>query len=353
MAYDKFKILNSSAVPLNIDNVDTDQIIPARFLKATERIGFGDNLFRDWRYKSDGSPVESFPLNNKKYTGKILVAGKNFGCGSSREHAVWAIYDKGFRVVVSSFFADIFKNNCLNIGVLPIQVTESFLLEIFSRIEKDPDSVFEVNLENQEATITMDKHIDIVELQKSLASKYTITQKEIKNVFTSTQSSSFEIEEEKSKLQQLKPLLLIIFYIASASVLLNYKNWSWSEFMLDFMGLFYIVFSFFKMLDLKGFPESFRMYDPLAKRVPFYGKVYPFIETALGLMFLMRFEINIALIITLIVLGITTIGVTKTLLDKKSIRCACLGTALKLPMTEATFIENAIMIVMATLMLIN
>ena len=217
----------------------------------------------------------------------------------------------------------------------------------------DDVSDVEVNLENQEATITMDKHIDIVELQKSLASKYTITQKEIKNVFTSTQSSSFEIEEEKSKLQQLKPLLLIIFYIASASVLLNYKNWSWSEFMLDFMGLFYIVFSFFKMLDLKGFPESFRMYDPLAKRVPFYGKVYPFIETALGLMCLMRFEINIALIITLIVLGITTIGVTKTLLDKKSIRCACLGTALKLPMTEATFIENAIMIVMATLMLIN
>ena len=153
MAYDKFKILNSSAVPLNIDNVDTDQIIPARFLKATERIGFGDNLFRDWRYKSDGSPVESFPLNNKKYRGKILVAGKNFGCGSSREHAVWAIYDNGFRVVVSSFFADIFKNNCLNIGVLPIQVTESFLLEIFSRIEKDPDSVFEVNLENQEFII--------------------------------------------------------------------------------------------------------------------------------------------------------------------------------------------------------
>jgi len=154
MAYDKFKILNSSAVPLNIDNVDTDQIIPARFLKATERIGFGDNLFRDWRYKSDGSPVESFPLNNKKFTGKILVGGKNFGCGSSREHAVWAIYDKGFRVVVSSFFADIFKNNCLNIGVLPIQVTESFLLEIFSQIEKNPNSVFEVNLENQEFIIT-------------------------------------------------------------------------------------------------------------------------------------------------------------------------------------------------------
>ena len=154
MAYDKFKILNSSAVPLNIDNVDTDQIIPARFLKATERIGFGDNLFRDWRYKSDGSTIESFPLNNKKYKGKILVAGKNFGCGSSREHAVWAIYDNGFRAVVSSFFADIFKNNCLNIGVLPVQVTDSFLSQIFYQIEKDPDSIFEVNLENQEFTIS-------------------------------------------------------------------------------------------------------------------------------------------------------------------------------------------------------
>ena len=153
MAYDKFKILNSSAVPLKIDNVDTDQIIPARFLKATERIGFGDNLFRDWRYNSDGSLVESFPLNNKKYKGNILVAGKNFGCGSSREHAVWAIYDNGFRAVVSSFFADIFKNNCLNIGVLPVQVSDSFLTEIFSQIEKNSDSIFEINLENQEFII--------------------------------------------------------------------------------------------------------------------------------------------------------------------------------------------------------
>jgi len=126
MAYDKFNILNSSAVPLNIDNVDTDQIIPARFLKATERKGFGENLFKDWRYNSDGTTIDSFPLNNKTYNGRILVAGKNFGCGSSREHAVWAIYDYGFRAVVSSFFADIFKNNCLNIGVLPIQVSEEF-----------------------------------------------------------------------------------------------------------------------------------------------------------------------------------------------------------------------------------
>ena len=153
MAYDKFNILNSTAVPLNIDNVDTDQIIPARFLKATERKGFGDNLFRDWRFNSDDSPVESFPLNNNKYEGKILVAGKNFGCGSSREHAVWAIYDYGFRAVVSSFFADIFKNNCLNIGVLPIQVSESFLAEIFSEIDGNPRNNFEINLQNQEFEI--------------------------------------------------------------------------------------------------------------------------------------------------------------------------------------------------------
>ena len=153
MAYDKFNILNSTAVPLNIDNVDTDQIIPARFLKATERKGFGDNLFRDWRYDSNDSLVDSFPLNNKKFQGKILIAGKNFGCGSSREHAVWAIYDYGFRAVVSSFFADIFKNNCLNIGVLPIQVSEPFLAEIFSEIDKNSKSNFEINLENQDFKI--------------------------------------------------------------------------------------------------------------------------------------------------------------------------------------------------------
>ena len=216
----------------------------------------------------------------------------------------------------------------------------------------DHVSEVSVNLEKGEAEVKMNKHISTDILQKALPEKYTLSEKNEKNVFASSSMSAMPMEEEKSKLQQLKPLLLIIFYIATASILLHYKDWRWNAFMLDFMGLFYIVFSFFKMLDLKGFPESFRMYDPLAKRVPFYGKVYPFIETALGLMFLMRFEINIALIITLIVLGITTIGVTKTLLDKKSIRCACLGTALKLPMTEATFIENAIMIVMASLMLI-
>jgi copper chaperone CopZ len=211
----------------------------------------------------------------------------------------------------------------------------------------------DINLEKGEAEVTMDSHIDTQILKQALPEKYTLTEQKEKNIFNSAQSSDMRMEEGKSKLQQLKPLLLIIFYIAAASILLHYKNWSTSAFMLDFMGLFYIVFSFFKMLDLKGFPESFRMYDPLAKQVPVYGKIYPFIETALGLMFLMRFEVNIALIVTLVVLGITTIGVVKTLLDKKAIQCACLGTALKLPMTEATFIENAIMIVMATLMLIN
>ena len=153
MAYDKFNIINSSAVPLNIDNVDTDQIIPARYLKATERKGFGDNLFRDWRYNSNNEIIKNFPLNNEDYSGRILVAGKNFGCGSSREHAVWAIYDYGFRAVVSSFFADIFKNNCLNIGVLPVQISEDFLDELFSEVERDNNSQFEINLPKQSISI--------------------------------------------------------------------------------------------------------------------------------------------------------------------------------------------------------
>ena len=153
MAYDKFNIIKSSAVPLNIDNVDTDQIIPARYLKATERKGFGDNLFRDWRYNSSNEIIKDFPLNNEDYSGRILVAGKNFGCGSSREHAVWAIYDYGFRAVVSSFFADIFKNNCLNIGVLPVQISEDFLDELFSEVERDNNSQFEINLPKQSISI--------------------------------------------------------------------------------------------------------------------------------------------------------------------------------------------------------
>ncbi|MGC6480444.1 MAG: 3-isopropylmalate dehydratase small subunit [Flavobacteriaceae bacterium] len=149
MAYDKFNILTSSAVPLPIENVDTDQIIPARFLKATERKGFGDNLFRDWRYDQDGNPKNDFVLNNEAYSGKILVGGKNFGSGSSREHAAWAVYDYGFRCVVSSFFADIFRNNCLNIGVLPVQVSPAFLADIFEEIEKDAQTQLVVDLPQQ------------------------------------------------------------------------------------------------------------------------------------------------------------------------------------------------------------
>lgn len=153
MAYDIFTVLESTAVPLPIENVDTDQIIPARFLKATERKGFGDNLFRDWRYNSDDSPKKEFVLNNPTYSGKILVGGKNFGSGSSREHAAWAVYDYGFRCVVSSFFADIFKNNCLNIGVLPVQVSPEFLDEIFKAIEADPNATLTVDLPNQKISL--------------------------------------------------------------------------------------------------------------------------------------------------------------------------------------------------------
>ncbi len=153
MAYDKFNVLKSTAVPFPIENVDTDQIIPARFLKATERKGFGDNLFRDWRYNSDDTPKEDFVLNNSTYSGQILVGGKNFGSGSSREHAAWAVYDYGFRCVISSFFADIFRNNCLNIGVLPVQVSPDFLHQIFEAIEADPKATFEVDLPSQKVTI--------------------------------------------------------------------------------------------------------------------------------------------------------------------------------------------------------
>lgn len=146
---EKFKTIISSAVPLPIEDVDTDQIIPARFLKATERKGFGDNLFRDWRYNPDGSPKADFPLNNTNYSGSIIVGGKNFGSGSSREHAGWAIADYGFKVVVSSFFADIFKGNCLNLGILPIQVSEEFLTTIFAEIENNNSAEFKVDLDNQ------------------------------------------------------------------------------------------------------------------------------------------------------------------------------------------------------------
>lgn len=208
-----------------------------------------------------------------------------------------------------------------------------------------------VNLENAEVTVKTSEHISIETLQKALSDKYQISENEEINVFKST--SDLKTEEKKSDLKQLFPLFLIFGYIIIAAILLNNNPWDSNGFMLDFMGLFYVVFSFFKLLDLKGFPESFKMYDPLAKVVPVYGWVYPFIEVALGFMFLMRIQISIALVVTLVVLGITTVGVTKTLLDKKTIQCACLGTALKLPMTKATFIENSIMIVMAVILLFN
>jgi 3-isopropylmalate/(R)-2-methylmalate dehydratase small subunit len=146
---EKFKQLDSTAVPLPMENVDTDQIIPARFLKATTREGFGDNLFRDWRYDNEGHPKRDFVLNNPTYKGQVLVAGNNFGCGSSRAHAAWALYDYGFRVVVSSFFADIFKGNALNNGLLPVQVSDEFLHQLFEAIEENAEVVLSIDLENQ------------------------------------------------------------------------------------------------------------------------------------------------------------------------------------------------------------
>jgi len=205
-----------------------------------------------------------------------------------------------------------------------------------------------VDLEKAEAEIVMEQHIPLTVFEEALPDKYTISEKTNEKAT----GSSIAIPAEVSEWKQLFPLFLIFGYITVAAVLLNHNPFELHGFMLDFMGLFYIVFSFFKMLDLKGFPESFRMYDPLAKEVAVYAIIYPFLETALGLMFLLRFEIGIALIATVIILGITTIGVIKVLLDKKSIQCACLGTALKLPMTKATFIENSVMIVMAAYMLV-
>ncbi|KAA3623188.1 MAG: heavy metal transporter [Flavobacterium sp.] len=206
-----------------------------------------------------------------------------------------------------------------------------------------------VDLSKGEAEITMSSHVETSVLQKALDDKYRITEKKTTSIFGTNETS--ELDTQKSKFQQLQPLFIIFGYILVAAVLLNYSNWDTTGFMLDFMGLFFIVFSFFKILDLRGFPSSFQMYDPLAKVFTPYAWSYPFIEIVLGLMFLMRYEVNIALIVTLVILGITTVGVLRTLLSKKTITCACLGTALKLPMTEATFIENAIMIIMAVYMI--
>jgi 3-isopropylmalate/(R)-2-methylmalate dehydratase small subunit len=169
MAYDKFTLLKSTAVPLPSENVDTDQIIPARFLKVTERVGFGDNLFRDWRYDVEGNPKKDFVLNDSTYSGKILVVGRNFGSGSSREHAVWALYDYGFRAVVSSFFADIFKNNCLNIGVLPVTISVAFADKLFVAIASNPETEIEIDLPAQKITLLStgeSESFEIIEYKK-------------------------------------------------------------------------------------------------------------------------------------------------------------------------------------------
>ena len=202
-----------------------------------------------------------------------------------------------------------------------------------------------------ELTLSLNKSVNLKLLQHVIPEKYIINE-EIPFRETLNEINS-ESTYKETKLKQLKPLFLILFYITSASILLNFGDWNWNDFMLDFMGLFFIIFSFFKMLDLKGFPVSFKMYDPLAKVIPIYGFLYPFIETVLGVLFLMRIQIIFTLIVCLIILVITTIGVTKTLLSKKSIQCACLGTHLKLPMTEATLLENTIMIFMSIFMLFN
>ena len=159
MPKEKFDILESTCIPLPLENVDTDQIIPARFLSLTTREGFGEHLFRDWRYDKSGNKNIEFVLNDPKYNGRILVAGKNFGCGSSREHAVWAIADYGFRAVVSSFFADIFKNNCLNNGLLPVVVSEDFLKNLLNRIQKDPETIVRIDLKQQSLMVMPDDSI--------------------------------------------------------------------------------------------------------------------------------------------------------------------------------------------------
>ena len=200
----------------------------------------------------------------------------------------------------------------------------------------------QVNLTNGEAIVYSKSPISFSLISNSLPSKYKVISKR--------DAKDNEIIKS-SKIKQLKPLFIILGYILVTSILLNFKNWNSTNAMLDFMGLFYIIFSFFKILDIKGFSKSFKMYDPLAKKITKYGYVYPFIEILLGLMFLNRIEVNIALLITIVILGITSVGITQTLLDKRSINCACLGTTLKLPMTEATFIENAIMIIMAIVLL--
>ena len=199
----------------------------------------------------------------------------------------------------------------------------------------------QVDLARGEAVIYSKNPVSFSLIKETLPPKFSLINEEGVN------SNNADLTIKESKIKQLKPLFIILSYILIASILLNYKNWNSTNAMLDFMGLFYIVFSFFKILDIKGFSMSFKMYDPLAKKVSIYASIYPFIEILLGIMFLTRYEVNTALILTVLVLGITTIGVTQTLVNKRSIKCACLGTTLNLPMTEATFIENTLMIIMS------
>lgn len=209
-----------------------------------------------------------------------------------------------------------------------------------------PEASINVYLKESKVIIESAKKPVIETLKKALSKKYLIEEFRI-------ESEIIKEEKKYSKVKELKPLFLIFSYILAASIIINFKQWNTSEFMIDFMGLFFIVFSFFKLLDLKGFAKTFKMYDPLAKRVGPYAQIYPFIEIVLGLLFLFRFQIQIAILVTLVILSITTFGVLKALFNKQEIQCACLGTVLKLKMTEATFIENTIMIVMGLLLLVN
>lgn len=202
----------------------------------------------------------------------------------------------------------------------------------------------EVSLTRKSASFDSDKIFSTKDIEKHLDAKYSVFE---------ALANEVPLTTKKSSMAELKPLLIILFYIISASILLHIQEWDMKAVMLDFMGLFFIVFSFFKILDVKGFANSFPMYDPLAKQIKAYAHIYPFIELCLGLMFLFRWNIPIALIVTFVILGITTIGVSKALLSKKEIKCACLGTVLNLPMTKATFIENAIMLIMAMILFGN
>lgn len=163
---EKIKIIESTAVPLPVENIDTDQIIPARFMKATDRQGFGENLFRDWRFDDAGKPKKEFILNDPRYSGIILIAGRNFGSGSSREHAAWALFDYGFRVIVSSFFADIFRNNAMNNGLLPVRVSENFLKKLIDAVQRKPNVKIRVDLENQEITLTENSEMESFEINQ-------------------------------------------------------------------------------------------------------------------------------------------------------------------------------------------